>query len=156
MTVRLSKRYGFAASHRLHSSALTDEENRETYGKCNNPYGHGHNYEVELTVRGTIDQVTGRVVDLVRLDDLAEREFLSPFRHRNLNEEVPAFRMTVPTTENLALEVDRRLREAWPESFPKDGPCLEMVRIRETDRNICEISAKAEKDVLRAKQEPGT
>jgi 6-pyruvoyltetrahydropterin/6-carboxytetrahydropterin synthase len=140
MTIRLCKRYGFAASHRLHSPALTDEENRETYGKCNNPYGHGHNYEVELTVRGTVDPVTGRVVDLALLDDLAEEQFLAPFRYRNLNEEVPAFRTTVPTTENLGLEVDRRLREAWLGTFPKGGPRLEMVRIRETDRNICEIT----------------
>jgi 6-pyruvoyltetrahydropterin/6-carboxytetrahydropterin synthase len=140
MTIRLSKRYGFAASHRLHSPALTDEENRETYGKCNNPYGHGHNYEVELTVRGTVDPVTGRVIDLARLDDLAEQQFIAPFRHRNLNAEVPAFRTTVPTTENLGLEVDRRLREAWPAFFPEGGPSLEMVRIRETDRNICEIT----------------
>jgi 6-pyruvoyltetrahydropterin/6-carboxytetrahydropterin synthase len=140
MTVRLSKRYGFAASHRLHSPALTDAENREIYGKCNNPYGHGHNYEIELTVRGTVDPVTGRVVDLAVLDDLAEKQFLAPFRHRNLNEEVPAFRTRVPTTENLALEVDRRLRAAWPEAFPNNGPQLEMVRIRETDRNICEIA----------------
>jgi len=154
VTIRLSRRYGFAASHRLHSAALTVEENRETYGKCNNPYGHGHNYEVELTVRGTVDPVTGRVVDLALLDDLAEKQFLAPFRHRNLNEEVAAFRTTVPTTENLGLEVDRRLREAWPAVFPRGGPQLEMVRIRETDRNICEISAKAEKAVLRAEQEP--
>jgi len=147
MTVRLSKRYGFAASHRLHSPALTDEVNRETYGKCNNPYGHGHNYEVELTVCGTVDPVTGRVVDLGLLDALAEKQILVPFRHRNLNEEVTAFRTTVPTTENLGLEVDRRLREAWPETFPR----LEKVRIWETDRNICEIGAgaKAERSVLR-------
>jgi 6-pyruvoyltetrahydropterin/6-carboxytetrahydropterin synthase len=124
----------------LHSRALTDEENRDTYGKCNNPYGHGHNYEVELTVRGTVDPVTGRVVDLAVLDDLAEKQFLAPFRHRNLNEEVPAFRIIVPTTENLGLEVDRRLRQAWPQAFPDGGPRLEMVRIRETDRNICEIT----------------
>jgi 6-pyruvoyltetrahydropterin/6-carboxytetrahydropterin synthase len=127
----------------LHSRALTDEENRDTYGKCNNPYGHGHNYEVELTVRGTVDPVTGRVVDLARLDDLAEKQFLAPFRHRNLNEEVPAFRTTVPTTENLGLEINRRLRQAWPEAFPSGGPILEMVRIRETDRNICEITGMA-------------
>jgi len=156
MTIRLSKRYGFAASHRLHSPALTDEENRETYGKCNNPHGHGHNYEVELTVRGTVDPVTGLVVDLALLDILAEQQFLAPFRYRNLNEEVPAFRTTVPTTENLGLEVDRRLRENWLNVFPNGGPCLEMVRIRETDRNICEISAKAEKAVLRAEEKPGT
>ena len=140
MTVRLSRRYGFAASHRLHSAALTDAENRETYGKCDNPHGHGHNYEVELTVRGTVDSVTGRVVDVAMLDDLAERQILAPFRYRNLNEEVAAFRTVVPTTENLGREVDRRLREAWPEIFGSGGPLLEKVRIWETDRNICEIA----------------
>jgi 6-pyruvoyltetrahydropterin/6-carboxytetrahydropterin synthase len=149
MTIRLSKRYGFAASHRLHSPALTDEQNRETYGKCDNPHGHGHNYEVELTVCGTVDPVTGRVVDLALLDDLAESQFLAPFRYRNLNEEVAVFRIVVPTTENLGLEVDRRLREAWPETFGTAGPRLEKVRIWETDRNICEVSAKAEGSVLR-------
>jgi 6-pyruvoyltetrahydropterin/6-carboxytetrahydropterin synthase len=143
MTVHLTKRYGFAASHRLHSPALTDEQNRETYGKCDNPHGHGHNYEVELTVRGTVDPVTGRVIDLALLDDLAERRILAPFRYRNLNEEVVAFRTIVPTTENLGLEVDRRLREAWPETFGSDGPWLEKVRIRETDRNICEVRGGA-------------
>jgi 6-pyruvoyltetrahydropterin/6-carboxytetrahydropterin synthase len=140
VTVRLSKRYGFAASHRLHSAALTDAENRETYGKCDNPHGHGHNYEVELTVRGTVDPVTGRVVDLALLDNLAERQILAPFRYRNLNEEVAAFRTIVPTTENLGLEVDRRLREAWPGTFGSGAPLLEKVRIWETDRNICEIT----------------
>ncbi len=139
MTVHLTRRYGFAASHRLHSSALTDEENRETYGKCDNPHGHGHNYEVELTVRGTVDPVTGRVVDLGLLDELAESQVLAPFRYRNLNEEIAVFRTIVPTTENLGLEVDRRLREAWPGTFGSGGPHLEKIRIRETDRNICEI-----------------
>jgi 6-pyruvoyltetrahydropterin/6-carboxytetrahydropterin synthase len=140
MTVRLSKRYAFAASHRLHSPALSDEANRETYGKCNNPHGHGHNYEVELTVCGTVNPVTGRVVELGLLDELAEKQILAPFRYRNLNEEVAAFRTAVPTTENLGLEVDRRLRVAWPETFGSGGPRLEKVRIRETDRNICEIT----------------
>lgn len=144
MTVHLSKRYGFAASHRLHSAALSDEENRETYGKCDNPHGHGHNYEVELTVCGTVDAVTGRVADLASLDELAERLVLGPFRYRNLNEEIPAFRATVPTTENLGIEVDRRLREAWRGTFGADGPKLEKVRIWETDRNICEITGNPE------------
>jgi 6-pyruvoyltetrahydropterin/6-carboxytetrahydropterin synthase len=139
MKVRLSRRYGFSASHRLHSPALSDAENQETYGKCNNPHGHGHNYEVELTVRGMVDPVSGRVIDLAQLDALAEREILAPFRYRNLNEEFAAFRQTVPTTENLGLEVDRRLRAAWGEIFPAEGPQLEKVRIWETDRNICEI-----------------
>jgi len=139
MIVRLSRRYAFAASHRLHSPELSDEENRATYGKCNNPQGHGHNYEVELTIRGPVDAVTGRVVDMAALDALAEKEFLAPFRFRNLNEEVPLFRTVVPTTENLAREVDRRLRTAWPAVFASGAPVLEKVRIRETDRNICEI-----------------
>jgi 6-pyruvoyltetrahydropterin/6-carboxytetrahydropterin synthase len=139
MTVLLSRRYGFAASHRLHSAALSDEENRDTYGKCNNPHGHGHNYEVVLTVRAKVDPRTGRAVDLNVLDALAEAEIIAPFRHRNLNEELAAFRDTVPTTENLAIEMDRRLREAWGKAFAADGPGLEKLRIRETDRNICEI-----------------
>ena len=140
MTLRLTRRYYFAASHRLHSPALTDEQNRETFGKCNNPHGHGHDYEVELTVRGQADPVTGRMVDLRALDRLADDQILTPFRWRNLNEEVEAFRTEVPTTENLAVEVDRRLRVVWKTTFPQDGPHLEKVRIRETDRNICEIT----------------
>jgi 6-pyruvoyltetrahydropterin/6-carboxytetrahydropterin synthase len=144
MTVRLSRRYAFAASHRLHSPALTDAENRETYGKCNNPHGHGHNYEIELTVCGPVDAVTGRVVDLMLLDGLTEDQILAPFRYRNLNEEIPAFRTVVPTTENLGLEVDRRLRAVWQEVFGRSGPRLEKVRIRETDRNICEITGHTE------------
>lgn len=140
MIIRLTRRYGFAASHRLHSSALTDAKNREVFGKCNNPHGHGHDYEVELTVRGTVDALTGRVVDIGALDRLAETQILAPFRWRNLNEEVEAFRTAVPTTENLAREVDRRLRAVWQTTFPAGEPHLEKVRIRETDRNICEIT----------------
>ncbi|MES1256909.1 MAG: 6-carboxytetrahydropterin synthase [Acidobacteriota bacterium] len=138
MTVYLSRRYGFAASHRLHAPTLSDAENRAIYGKCNNPYGHGHNYEMELTVRGTVDPVTGRAVDLTVLDRLAEEHILRVFRFRNLNWEIEAFRTAVPTTENLVTEVDRRLRAAWGATFPPDGPRLEKVRIWETERNICE------------------
>ena len=108
-----------------------------------------------MTVRGTVDPVTGRVVDLALLDDLAERQILAPFRYRNLNEEVAAFRTIVPTTENLGREVDRRLREAWRGTFGSGGPRLEKVRIWETDRNICEISAKAEGSVLRVQEKSG-
>jgi 6-pyruvoyltetrahydropterin/6-carboxytetrahydropterin synthase len=138
--VRLSRRYTFFASHRLHSPLLTEEENRETFGKCNNPHGHGHNYEVELTVRGAVDTVTGCVVDLARMDRLVEEQILARFRYRNLNEEVVAFRTIVPTTENLSSEVDRRLREAWGQTFAGGQPAIEKVRIRETERNICEIA----------------
>lgn len=141
MTVRLSRRYGFFASHRLHAQALTDDQNREIYGKCNNPHGHGHNYEVELTVRGEVDPLTGRVVDLALLDRLAEEQILTPFRYRNLNEEVEAFRDLVPTTENLGVEIDRRLRAAWSRTFAGGEPRLDKVRIHETERNICEIAS---------------
>ena len=136
--VYVSRKYRFSASHRLHSNALSEAANYETYGKCNNPHGHGHNYEVELTIAGPVDSLTGRAVDLSALDSLAEREILGPFRYRNLNREIAAFRNTVPTTENLGIELDRQLRVAWPAVFPH-GPKLEKVRIWETERNICEI-----------------
>lgn len=136
MKIRLTKRYSFAASHRLHSPRLTAEENQATYGKCNNPHGHGHNYEVELTVAGEVDPVTGTVIDLATLDRLAAGQILAPFAYRDLNREVPAFEALVPTTENLAFEVDRRLRAAWPAGL---AARLEKVRIRETARNICDI-----------------
>ena len=139
MIVYLSRRYGFAASHRLHSTALSDAQNQAIYGKCNNPFGHGHNYELELTVCGKVDPVTGRVVDLAILDRLTESQVLGPLRFRNLNEEVEIFRTAVPTTENLATEVDRRLRSVWLSEFGPKGPCLQKVRIWETERNICEI-----------------
>ena len=142
MLVNLTRRYQFAASHRLHSNQLTDAENRATFGKCDNPFGHGHDYEVEVTVRGLVDPRTGRSVDVGALDALAERTILAPFRWRNLNEEVEVFRtQVVPTTENLALEVERRLRESWSTAFPTGKPALENVRIRETDRNICDVKA---------------
>lgn len=149
MKVRLTKRYTFSASHRLHSRALSDAENRALYGKCDNPHGHGHNYEVELTVCGLVDAVTGRVVDLFALDQLAEEQFLAPFRCRDLNAEVEAFRESVPTTENLAIEVDRRLRSVWRNVFGNPGPELEKVRIHETDRNICEISSDYDQEAGR-------
>jgi 6-pyruvoyltetrahydropterin/6-carboxytetrahydropterin synthase len=139
MTVHLGRRYTFCASHRLHSPALSEAENKALYGKCNNPFGHGHNYEVEVTVRGQVDPVTGRAVDLAALDSLVETQILAPFRFRNLNEEVPAFRSDVPTTENLASEVLRRLQSAWTAEFGGGEARLEKVRIWETDRNICEI-----------------
>lgn len=141
MTVYLSRKYGFSATHRLHTPELSDAENRAVYGKCNNPNGHGHNYEVEITVAGPVDGVTGRVVSLAALDALAEREVIGPLRYRNLNEEIEAFRAAVPTTENLTNEVARRLREAWAGAFPEGLPGLEKIRIWETERNICEVDS---------------
>jgi 6-pyruvoyltetrahydropterin/6-carboxytetrahydropterin synthase len=137
---RVTRRYHFAASHRLHSWQLSDEENRRLYGKCNNPFGHGHNYVVEVSARGPLD-AHGRAVDLAILDDLVAREVLQPFDHRNLNTEAPAFERDVPTSENLAHEICRRLKRQWGAAFGGVWPELLKVRIEETARNIFEIRA---------------
>jgi 6-pyruvoyltetrahydropterin/6-carboxytetrahydropterin synthase len=139
----VTRRYRFAASHRLHTPRLSEAENRELYGKCNHPYGHGHNYEVEITVNGPIEQATGRAVDLRQLDRLVKAEVLDAFDHRNLNVEIGQFSELVPTSENLALELERRLRAAWQEAFPGEWPRLQKIRIAETARNIFEVSGQS-------------
>jgi 6-pyruvoyltetrahydropterin/6-carboxytetrahydropterin synthase len=129
----LGRRYRFAASHRLHNANLSDAENWRLYGKCNNPYGHGHNYVVEILVSGKIDPATGMIANLADLDGFVEREVLEPFDHKSLNEDVAVFRDTVPTTENLCIEIFRRLKP-----FPKAK--LERVRIQETLNNSFEYA----------------
>jgi 6-pyruvoyltetrahydropterin/6-carboxytetrahydropterin synthase len=140
-SIEVTRKYRFAASHRLHAPQLGAAENRELYGKCNNPFGHGHNYEVAVTVRGPVEARSGRVVDPQQLDGLVRRQVLEPFDHRNLNEEVEAFRAAVPTSENLGREIVRRLKQNWRAVFPADGPRLERVAIAETSRNAFEVSA---------------
>jgi 6-pyruvoyltetrahydropterin/6-carboxytetrahydropterin synthase len=120
---------------------LGEEENQRLYGKCNNPYGHGHNYEVEVSVRGPADPRTGLAVDTATLDGLVSRLVVQPFSHRSLNEEVETFAEVVPTSENLAVEICRRLKRNWGTVFPGEWPKLEKVRIAETARNIFEIEA---------------
>ncbi|MGA2133503.1 MAG: 6-carboxytetrahydropterin synthase [Bryobacteraceae bacterium] len=139
--IRVTRKYRFSASHRLHAPQLSEGENRELYGKCNNPFGHGHNYEIAVSVSGPLDSRSGRVVDPVLLDGLVRREVVEVFDHRNLNEEVEAFRAVVPTSENLGREVVRRLKQNWRAVFPADGPRLEGVAIAETSRNAFEVSA---------------
>ncbi len=138
---RVTRRYRFAASHRLHAPQLDDDRNRSLYGKCNNPYGHGHNYEVLVSAVGPLDPITGRAVDPAELDRLVERQILVPFDHRNLNAEVAEFEGEVPTSENLAIVICRRLKQDWAAAFPGEWPRLEKVRIAETERNIFEIRA---------------
>ncbi len=138
---RVTRRYRFAASHRLHAPQLDDETNRKLYGKCNNPYGHGHNYEVEVSAIGPIDAATGSAVDIAALDRLVLRQVLEPFDHRNLNAEVAEFERAVPTSENLAAEICRRLKHNWGAAFSGEWPRLDKVRIAETERNIFEIRA---------------
>jgi 6-pyruvoyltetrahydropterin/6-carboxytetrahydropterin synthase len=131
--IELGRRYHFAASHRLHSPALSEEENCRIYGKCNNPFGHGHNYVVEVLVSGEIDPATGMIANLADLDAFVEREVLDPFDHKSLNEDVAAFNAAVPTTENLCIEIFRRLK-----TFPNAK--LERVRVQETSNNSFEYA----------------
>lgn len=130
--VSLTRRYRFAASHRLHNSAFTDEKNSDLYGKCNNPYGHGHNYVVEVTITGPVDEATGMVANLGDFDPFVQREVIEPFDQKYLNEDGPEFQNAVPTTENLAKVIYQRLSK-----FPKAR--VERVSIEETSKNSFEI-----------------
>ena len=134
--IELGRRYRFAASHRLHSSKLSAEENSRLYGKCNNPLGHGHNYVVEITVSGQVDPATGMIANLADLDEFIEREVLNVFDHRSLNQEVEVFRSEVPTTENLCIEIFRRVR-----AFASAK--LERVRVEETSNNSFEYAGES-------------
>jgi len=135
MKLHLSRRYRFSASHRLHSVQLGEEENQRVYGKCNNPYGHGHNYVVEVAVSGPVDQATGMIANLADLDAFVESEVIEPFDHKYLNEEIAEFREAVPTTENLCIEIFNRLRR-----FPR--ATLERVRVEETGLNSFEYAGE--------------
>jgi 6-pyruvoyltetrahydropterin/6-carboxytetrahydropterin synthase len=109
MKAHLTRRYLFSASHRLHSEDMSPEENVATYGKCNNPHGHGHNYTLEVTVKGEVDPRSGFVVDLKQLKEVMHREVLDAMDHRFLNKEVPEFLHQIPTTENIAIAIWQRL-----------------------------------------------
>ena len=125
----LSRRIRFSAGHRYHVPELDAAENARLFGKCNLPHGHGHNYAVDVTVGGPVDPVTGMIVDLGELDAVLTEEVVEPFDHRFLNEEIPAFATAVPTTENLAREIWRRLRPR----LERDGRRLLRVRVYEDE-----------------------
>jgi 6-pyruvoyltetrahydropterin/6-carboxytetrahydropterin synthase len=131
--ISLTRRYRFAASHRLYTAKLSEEENKRVYGKCSNPYGHGHNYLLEVTMTGPVNPATGMIVNLGELDPFVQREVIEPFDQKFLNEEVAEFQGQVATTENVAREIFRRLK-----SFPPAR--LERVRIEETSKNSFEIT----------------
>jgi len=131
----LSRRYRFSASHRLHSDAYDAERNRAVFGKCNNPFGHGHNYIVQLTLRGPVDPATGMVCNLADLDAFARTNLLDRFEHTNLNT-LDCFADTVSTTENLAIEIHRIF-----ESFPHAR--LDRVHIEETSNNSFDFCGSA-------------
>ena len=135
LKIELGRRYRFAAAHRLHTEKLSEEENCRVFGKCNNPYGHGHNYALEVRVSGPVDPATGMIANLADLDAFVQREVLEPFDHKSLNEDVASFRDTVPTTENLCIEIFRRLR-----AFSQAR--LESVRVEETSNNSFEYAGE--------------
>jgi 6-pyruvoyltetrahydropterin/6-carboxytetrahydropterin synthase len=107
--IYLTRRADFSASHYYHNPEFTPEENQRVFGKCSNLNGHGHNYTLEITVKGEVDATTGFVVDLKELKDLMEDEVISAMDHRHLNKEVPEFAKLIPTTENLAIAIWERL-----------------------------------------------
>lgn len=132
LEVELGRRYHFCASHRLHSEHLSEEQNDRVFGKCNNPFGHGHNYVLEVSVSGKVDDATGMIANLGDLDGFVNH-VLQAFDHKSLNEDVAAFREKVPTTENLCIEIYNRLK-----GFSKAK--IERVRIEETSNNSFEYA----------------
>ena len=148
--VSLTKRYRFSASHRLHNEGLSAQENSRVFGKCNSPYGHGHNYIVEVTVRGPVDPSTGMVMDLGLLDQAVEREVLDRFDHTYLNLDVPNFKGKVPTTENLCVEIYDLLRSRL--NGAKGSAQLEKVRLEETSSNSFEYSGAAENPAVATRE----
>jgi 6-pyruvoyltetrahydropterin/6-carboxytetrahydropterin synthase len=137
MIAHLTRRYRFSASHRLHSAEMSAAENQATYGKCNNPHGHGHNYTLEVTVSGPVDRATGMVCNLVDLDGFVEREVLSRYDLQNLNS-VQEFAQLVPTTENLSIEIFEILQRGFQMAH------LDGVRLEETMMNSFEYVGSAE------------
>ncbi len=133
MKAHLTRRYRFSASHRLHSAEMSAEENRAIYGKCNNPHGHGHNYTLEVTVSGPVDPATGMVCNLVNLDGFVENEVLSRYDLENLNT-LKEFAQTVPTTENLCVEIFEILQRGFQSAH------LDRVRLEETLMNSFEYA----------------
>jgi 6-pyruvoyltetrahydropterin/6-carboxytetrahydropterin synthase len=135
LKIELGRRYHFSASHRLHSAHLSEQENCRVFGKCNNPFGHGHNYVLEVSVSGQVDPATGMIANLADLDGFVERAVLQVFDHKSLNEDVAVFQERVPTTENLCIDIYERLK-----SFSHAK--LERVRIEETRNNSFEYAGE--------------
>lgn len=124
----ITKRVEFSASHVCQNPSLSDRQNQELFGAAANPHGHGHNYVVDVTVAGDPDPVTGMVLDLKQLKDVVNREVVEPFDHRFLNREVPPFDRVIPTTENLAIEIWKRLAPHLA-----NGGKLHGIRVYETE-----------------------
>ncbi len=146
----LTRLYRFAASHRLHSGALSEAENARLYGKCNNPFGHGHDYTLEVAAMGKADPISGLILPVGQLDAFVQDKILRHFAHRNINLDVPQFAQLVPTTENLAIVIGDFIQEYWPVSFKAAGAHPNRIHIQETGRNGFEVFFS--KPILRSAQ----
>lgn len=138
MRTTVTRLYRFSASHRLHISQLSEDENTRLYGKCNNPFGHGHNYVLEVTAEGPVDSQTGLAIRLSELDRLVDEQVLRLFRDRNINLDVPQFQDIVPTTENIAAVITELLQQNWA-TYISGAATLRRVHVQETDRNGFEV-----------------
>ena len=134
----VTRRYHFSASHRLHLPDLSEAENEQLYGKCNNPFGHGHDYVLDVTAQGAADPATGQVVLRHELDRLVREQVLGMFEHRNINLDVRQFQHIVPTTENIAIVIMNLLQEHWS-AYISSPARLSGIHIQETDRNGFEV-----------------
>lgn len=136
---RLTRRYRFCASHRLFANSLDEARNREIFGKCANPFGHGHNYFLEVTVAGDPDPRSGMLLARSAFDAWVKSSVLDRIDHTHLNSDVSEFEGLVPTAENILLVVDAWLRERWAQSFPLEPLRLSSLRLEETPRNSVQI-----------------
>ena len=128
------RRAQFCASHRLNNPELSPAENHEIFGACNNPHGHGHNYELEVVVQGAAEQKSGMVMNLRDLKDLIDRRIVDAADHRSLDHEVPFMKGRISTTENLAIAI-------WDELAPHlPRGALHLVRVRESENNAVEYT----------------
>ena len=142
----LTRLYRFSASHRLHSAELSAAGNQRLYGKCNNPFGHGHDYVLEVTASGSIDSVTGRILPVPTLDRLVAEKILPLFANRNINLDIAEFANRVPTTENVTLFIAALLDQHWAAYFDTGSVRLARVHIQETGRNGFEVLVPAAAD----------
>ena len=130
-TCLVSQTYDFSAAHRLHCDSMSDRENRDTFGKCNNPSGHGHNYKLEVTVAAPID-AAGRVTPVETLDALVNTHIIEPYDHKHLNIDTPAFADLNPSVENIA----RVFYETLTAPLQAGGMSLDNVRVWETEKTV--------------------
>jgi 6-pyruvoyltetrahydropterin/6-carboxytetrahydropterin synthase len=135
--IHLTRKYHFSAAHRLHSNKLSEEENQSLFGKCNNPHGHGHNYYLEVSVKGQPDPTTGMIMNLSDLDNTVEHLVLEKFDHKHLNLDTEEFKDLNPTADNMVVVIWNLLAPFLPK--------LHKIGLWETDKNYFEYYGPGDK-----------